>query len=232
MVESMAAGGELDRRSFLVCAGAQGLTLGISIPAGTERAHAANGPREITCWLLIAPDDAVTIRIARAEMGQGTLTGLALLVAEELECDWAKVRTEFVRPAENLRRHRIWGDMSTSASRSIATSQLYLRQAGAAAREMLIAAAAARWKVPAAECTARTSTITHAASGRTVTFGAVAADAADLTLPANVGLKDPDTWKLAGRPRRRLDVHDKVTAQPIYAIDVRLPGMLYATILQ
>ncbi len=230
----MSAGGELDRRSFLVGAGAAGggLALGIAVPSATEPARAADQPCEITCWVVIAPDDTVTIRIARAEMGQGALTGLAMLVAEELECDWAKVRTEFVRPAENLRRSRIWGDMSTGASRSIAASQLYLRQAGAVARAMLIAAAAARWYVPAAECTAQTSMITHAPSGRSVTFGAVAADAAKLALPASVALKDPSTWKLAGKPRRRLDVHDKVTAQPVYAIDVRLPGMLYAAILQ
>ena len=122
---------------------------------------------EITCWVVIAPDDTVTIRVARAEMGQGALTGLAMLVAEELECDWAKVRTEFVSPTENLRRNQIWGDTSTGASRSIASSQDYLRHAGATAREMLIAAAAARWRVPAAQCTARNSTITHRPSGRT-----------------------------------------------------------------
>ncbi len=229
----MSSGGELDRRSFLVGAAAAGggLALGIAIP-DAARAAGATSSAEINCWVVIAPDDTVTIRIARAEMGQGALTGLAMLVAEELECDWAKVRTEFVGPAANLRRDRIWGDMSTGASRSIATSQLYLRQGGAAAREMLIAAAAARWNVPTAECTARTSTITHTASGRSASFGALAADAAKLAPPANVTLKDPGTWKLAGKPRRRLDVHAKVTAQPVYAIDVRLPGMLYAAILQ
>jgi isoquinoline 1-oxidoreductase beta subunit len=131
---------------------------------------------------------------------------------------------------ENLRRGRIWGDMSTGASRSIATSQLYLRQAGAMAREMLIAAAAARWNVPASECVAQMSAITHGPSGRSVTFGAVAADAANVTPPADIKLKEPRQWKVAGKPRRRLDVRNKVTAQPIYAIDVRLPNMLYAAI--
>ena len=146
-------------------------------------ARAAGKPPEVTAWLVIRPDDAVVIRVARAEMGQGAQTGLAMLVAEELECDWAKVRTEFVAPDENLRRDRVWGDLSTGASRSIATSQLYLRQAGATAREMLIAAAAARWNVPASECFARISAITHRPSGRTLTFGAVAEDAAKLTPP-------------------------------------------------
>jgi isoquinoline 1-oxidoreductase beta subunit len=229
----MPAGGELDRRSFLVGAGAAGgLALGIAIPFDPEPARAAASALEITCWVTIAPDDTVTIRVARAEMGQGAVTGLAMLVAEELECDWTKVRTEFVSPEENFRRNRIWGDMSTGASRSIATSQNYLRRAGAAAREMLIAAAAARWKVPPAQCTARNGTITHQPSGRTLTFGAVADAAAKLDPPADVKVKAPGEWKLAGTPQRRLDVYDKVTAQPVYAIDVRLPDMLYAAIVQ
>jgi isoquinoline 1-oxidoreductase beta subunit len=229
----MTAGGEIDRRCFLVGAGAAGgLALGIVIPFGPEPAIAARGAGEINCWVAIAPDDTVTIRIARAEMGQGALTGLAMLVAEELECDWAKVRTEFVSATENFRRDRLWGDMSTGASRSIATSQHYLRQAGAAARQMLIAAAAARWNVPAAQCAARNGTITHGPSGRSASFGAVAGAAARLDPPTNVSVKAPGDWKLAGTPRRRLDVYDKITAQPVYAIDVRLPDMLYAAIVQ
>ena len=154
-----------------------------------------------------------------------------MLVAEELECDWAKVRTEFVSAGENFRRHRVYGDMSTGASRSIGSSQLYLRQAGATAREMLIGAAAARWGVPASECIARMSTVTHNPSGRTTTFAAVAVDAAKIEVE-DPPLKNPKHWKLLGTPRRRLDVLDKATAQPVYAIDVRLPGMLYAAIRQ
>ena len=152
------------------------------------------------------------------------MTGLAMLVAEELECDWSTVRTELVAPAENLRRRELWGDLSTGASRSIAFSQLALRQAGDMAREMLIGAAAARWDVPAAECVARLSAVTHEASERTLTFGAVAADAASIAPPADIRLKKPGEWKLAGKPTRRLDVRDKITGQPIYAIDVRLPA--------
>jgi isoquinoline 1-oxidoreductase beta subunit len=163
-------------------------------------------------------------------MGQGAQTGLAMLVAEELECDWSKVRTEFVTPQDNARRGRVWGDMSTGASRSIAASQLYLRQAGATAREMLVTAAAARWKVSPNECVAANSIITHEPTGRSVTFGAVAEDAAQVEPPGEVKLKEPGAWKLVGQPRRRLDVLDKVTARTVYAIDVRLPGMLYAAI--
>jgi isoquinoline 1-oxidoreductase subunit beta len=227
----MTGGSPLSRRAFLagVSAAGGGLTLALAIPF--RRAPAAADPPEITAWLTIQPDNSVVIRIAHAEMGQGAQTGLAMLVAEELECDWQKVRTEFVSPGENLRRHLVWGDTSTGASRSIGSSQLYLRQAGATAREMLIAAAAARWSVSASECGARMSTITHEPSGRSLTFAAVAEDAAKIAIE-DVQLKPPASWKLLGTPRGRLDVLDKATARPVYAIDVRLPGMLYAAIKQ
>ena len=226
--------GELNRRTFLVgvSAGGGGLALGFAIPAASgSPAPADPAGASVTCWVVISPDNTVTIRVAHAEMGQGALTGLAMLVAEELECDWATVKTEFVSATENLRL-QIWGDTSTGASRSIASSQAVLRRAGATAREMLIAAAAARWRVPIAECSAHASAITHRPSGRMLNFGAVAADAAKLEPPARVKVKPPSGWKLAGKPRRRLDVADKVTAKTVYAIDVRLPGMLYAAIAQ
>ena len=230
----MGADGELDRRSFLVRAAAtgSGLALGLALPAGPDRLRAAASaaPTEINCWVVIAPDDTVTIRVARSEMGQGIMTAVAMLVAEELECDWAKVGTEFVGPAENLRRSRVWGDMSTGASRSIVFSHLPLRRAGATAREMLIAAAAVRWNVPASQCAARNSVITHTPTGRTLTFGAVADEAARIEPPAHVALKDPQDWTLVGTPQRRLDLRDKVTGEPVFAIDVRLPGMLYAAV--
>jgi isoquinoline 1-oxidoreductase beta subunit len=227
----MPSGDPLSRRSFLagMSAVGGGLTLAFAIPFGTARAAET---AEITAWLLICPDNSVVVRVAHAEMGQGILTGLAMLVAEELECDWASVRTEFVSPSENLRRDQIWGDMSTGASRSIASSQLYLRQAGAMARQLLVAAAAARWKVPVEQCVAQSGAITHTPSGRSVSFGTVAEAAARIEPPAEVKLKDPSEWKLVGKPRRRLDVLAKVMAQPVYAIDVRLPDMLYAAIVQ
>jgi isoquinoline 1-oxidoreductase beta subunit len=228
------------RRSFLAGVSAAGgaLTLSFAIPFRPAQAfpvqaigaQAFEAPAEVNAWVVIHADDTVVIRVAHAEMGQGAQTGLAMLVAEELECDWANVRSEFVSATENFRRQQIWGDLATGASRSISSSQLCLRQAGATAREMLIAAAAARWNVPVAECAAANSTITHIPSGRTLTFGAVAADAATVKPPADVRLKDPADWKIAGKPLRRLDVRDKVTAEPIYAIDTRLPGMLYAAI--
>ena len=230
----MSSSGEIHRRSFLVGVGVAGggLALAFAIPRGTDLQHPPTRSAEINCWVTIAADDVVTIRTARAEMGQGAMTGLAMLVAEELECDWKKVRTRFVSPVENLRRGRVWGDLSTGASRSIASSQDYLRRAGATAREMLIAAAAARWGVPAAQCRAQNSKITHLPSGRTLRFGEVARDAVKLTPPENVALKDPAEWKLAGTPRNRLDVLDKVTGRPVFAIDVRLPDMLYAALVR
>ena len=182
--------------------------------------------------MVIQPDDTVIIRIAKSEMGQGAFTALAMLVAEELECDWSKVKAEFAPPHENRRRNRVWGNMSTGASRSVSTSQNDLRQAGAVARTMLVAAAAARWNVSTFECGAANSVITHHPSGRTVTFGNIAAAASEVAPPTQVKLKDPPAWKLIGTRQRRLEVPDKVSGKPIYAIDVRLPNMLYAAIAQ
>ena len=226
----MASGELLSRRSFLVGVSAVGGGLALSLAVPFKPVRTAEKTSEVTVWLLIGSDNSIVVRIAYAEMGQGAQTGLAMLVAEELECEWSKVRTEFASPQENVRRKNVWGDMSTGASRSIAYSQLHLRQAGATAREMLVAAAASRWNVPPSECFAARSVITHGQSGRSVTFGAVAEDAAKVPPPTEVKLKNPDQWKLVGTPQRRLDVRDKVTAKPVYAIDVRLPGMLYAAI--
>ena len=179
--------------------------------------------------MVIHPDDKVVIRIARSEMGQGTLTGLAQLVAEELECDWSKVTTEYPTPGENLRRNRVWRNFSTGGSRGIRESHEYVRQAGAAAREMLIAAAAADWKVAPSECSASNGVVKHS-SGKTMTYGQLAAAAAKLEPPKEVKLKDPKDWKVAGQPLKRLDTLPKLTGQMIYGIDVRLPNMLTAAV--
>jgi isoquinoline 1-oxidoreductase beta subunit len=229
----MSGAPRVDRRSFLVSVAVVGgsLALGFDIPFG-RRARASASEKEITAWVVIEPDDTVIIRVAKSEMGQGSFTALPMLVAEELECDWSRVKAEFAPPHENRRRDRIWGNMSTGASRSISASQNDLRRAGATAREMLIAAAAVRWNVPANECAATNGTITHRPSGRGISYGRIAADAAAVAPPAQVALKDPKDWKLIGTPQRRLEVADKVTGKPIYAIDVRLPNMLYAAIVQ
>jgi isoquinoline 1-oxidoreductase beta subunit len=230
----MVRGPDVNRRSFMVSSAAAGgaMVLGFHIPTASGVANSGDLAPELNAWIKIMPDDTVIVRIARAEMGQGIVTALAMLVAEELECDWAKVRPELVSPADNVRRGRLWGDMSTSASRSVNLSQQTMREAGASARQMLIAAAAARWNVPAAACRAAGSTITHRPSGRTVRFGELAQAAAAMPVPARVTLKDPKDWTVTGTPRRRFDVADKCAGRPIYAGDVRLPGMLYATIVQ
>jgi isoquinoline 1-oxidoreductase beta subunit len=165
-------------------------------------------------------------------MGQGSLTGLAQLVAEELECDWSKVTTDYPTPGQSVARKRAWGDFSTGGSRGIRASQDYVRKGGATARVMLIEAAANEWKVPASECTAANSVITHTPSGKTTTYGKVAEAAAKLTPPAEVKLKDPKDWKIIGKGVKRLDTADKTTGKMMYGIDVKLPGMLNAAIKQ
>ncbi len=218
----------LNRRGFLVsgAAVAGGFSLGFSVPF--EAAHAAE-VKEINAWVVIHPDDKVVIRIARSEMGQGTLTGLAQLVAEELECDWNKVTWEYPTPGENLKRNRVWKNFSTGGSRGIRESNQYVREGGAMAREMLIAAAAAEWKVPAGECKAANSVVSHA-SGKKLTYGALAAAAAQLEPPKEVKLKDPKDWTIAGKPLKRLDTVDKVTGKQLYGADIVLPNMLNATV--
>ncbi|KJC46854.1 aldehyde dehydrogenase [Bradyrhizobium sp. LTSP885] len=224
---------KLNRRAFVIgatTAGA-GLALGLDLPfGGPSVVRAADGSPEVNCWVVIRPDDTVVIRIARSEMGQGTLTGLAQLVAEELECDWSKVTTEFPTPGQSVARKRVWGDFSTGGSRGIRTSQDYVRKGGAAARMMLIQAAANDWKVPVSECKASSSVITHMPSGKTTTYGKVAEAAGKLEPPTDVKLKDPKDWTIAGKGLKRLDTSDKTTGKMVYGIDVKLPGMLNAAI--
>ena len=229
----------LSRRKFIVSsvAASGGLAVGMNLPfiANVQaQASAAAGGAEVNHWIVIRPDDSVVIRIARAEMGQGTHTGLAQLVAEELECDWKKVSIEPITAGQNLARKRVWGDMSTGGSRGIRTSQSYLLQSGAAARQMLLQSAADEWKVPAGELTVSDGVIRHAASNRSTTYGKVAASASKLTPPdlKSVKLKDPRQWKVAGKPVKRLDTAQKLNGSQMYAIDMKLPGMLNAAIQQ
>jgi isoquinoline 1-oxidoreductase beta subunit len=221
----------LSRRHFIVgsAAAASGLALGFHVPS-SKMALAQDIPPEVNAWVVIKPDDTVVVRIARSEMGQGTLTGLAQLVAEELDCDWSKVTTEYPTPGMSLVRDRVWGDFSTTGSRGIRESQDYVRKGGATARAMLIEAAARQWNVPASECMASKSIISHIPSGRSTSYGKVAEAAGKLTPPADVPLKDPKDWIIAGKPLLRLDTADKLTGKQIYGIDVTLPGMVNAAI--
>jgi len=221
----------ISRRDFLIgtAAAGAGLSLGLCLPLGGD-AMAAEAPREVNAWVLIEPDDTVIIRIARSEMGQGTLTGLAQLVAEELECDWSRVRTEYPTPGQSLARNRVWGSFSTGGSQGIRGSHQYVREGGAVARALLVEAAAEAWGVPVEECSAAASVITHVPSGRSTTYGTVAAAAAQLVPPLTVELKDPKDWKIAGRPLPRLDTLEKLTGGQVFGADLRLPGMLNAAI--
>lgn len=224
---------QFNRRAFVVGTAAvgAGLAIGFDLPIGGPTVvRAADGSPEVNAWVVIRPDETVVVRIARSEMGQGTLTGLAQLVAEELECDWEKVTTEYPTPGQSVARKRVWGDFSTGGSRGIRSSQDYVRKGGAAARMMLVQAAANEWAAPASECTVSKGVITHAPSGRTTTFGKVAEAAAKLQPPADIKLKDPKDWTIAGKGLKRLDTVDKTTGKMLYGSDIVLPGMLNAAI--
>lgn len=229
----------VSRRDFLIQSSAvgAGFSLGLFLPLSSRSAFAAGGvvptgpdASEVNAWVEIQTDDTVVIRIARSEMGQGTLTGLAQLVAEELECDWSKVTTEYPTPGENLARDKVWRSFSTGGSQGIRGSHDYVRKGGAVARHMLIQAAAEQWDVPMAECTVASSVITHQPSGRTTTYGKVAALAAELFPPEHIELKDPKDWKLIGQPVKRLDTVDKLNGKQVFGADLQLEGMLNAAI--
>jgi isoquinoline 1-oxidoreductase beta subunit len=222
------------RRTFLKQSAALSgaFVLGLqAATSGTAIAAETSGAPEVTHWIVIQPDDTVIIRIARSELGQGSFTGLAQLVAEELECDWNKVKPEYADVNMHMRRNRIFKDMSTGGSRGIRDSHEYVRQGGAAAREMLIAAAAQQWNVPASECSASKGVVTHP-SGKTARYGELAGLAATLPVPTAPRLKDPKNWKLIGTSPARFDIPAKVNGSQVYAADIRLPGMLHASILQ
>ena len=226
----------ISRREFLIrttTIGA-GFSLGMYLPLGSQAMAAGDSADtetpEVNAWVVIEPDDTVIIRIARSEMGQGTLTGLAQMVAEELECDWSKVKTEYPTPGQNLARDRVWGSFSTGGSQGIRGSHQYVRKGGALAREMLREAAAEEWGVDIKECTVAASVITHVPTGRTTTYGKVAAVAAELFPPEQIELKDPKDWKLIGQPVKRLDTVDKLTGKQVFGADLVLPGMLNAAI--
>ncbi len=223
----------VSRRKFIVGSAAVaggGLALGFDVPLGA--AQGQNAGNELGIWVVVRPNNDCVIRIARSEMGQGTITGLAQLVAEELECDWQRVKTEGLLPGQNLARKRAWGNMSTGGSQGIRQSQDYVRRGGAVARMMLLQAAANEWGVPVGELTVSKGTISHAASKRQTTYGRVAAAAVKLTPPdpKSIKLKDPKSWTIAGKPLKRLDTAAKLNGSLVYAIDLKLPGMLNAAI--
>lgn len=227
----------VSRRRFIVGSTAAGLSIGVlgacssETPEPPKQDYSQLPPNpEVNAWVHIHHDDTVTVRIARSEMGQGTSTGLAQLVAEELDCDWEKVKMEFPTPGENLKRNRVWKDFSTGGSRGLRGSQQYVREGGAAARQMLIGAAAAKWEVPAEDCTTDKGRIFHKASGNEINYGAVADAANEIEPPAQVTLKDQKDWTIIGQPKKRLDTADKLTGKLKYGQDIKLDGMVMASV--
>ena len=218
----------LSRRGFIVGSAVAGsFGLGFNIASGQSSPSA---PDEVNAWIVIRPDETVVLRMAKSEMGQGSLTGLAQLVVEELECDWSRVTTEYALPARNIARGDVWGDLSTGGSGSIRETHQEMRLAGATARHMLIAAAAQSWGVASSQCSVSRGEISRQASNRRTTFGKVAKLAATMAVPENVKLKEPGEWQLIGTSVRRLDTADKLTGKQVFGVDFTLPGMLNATV--
>lgn len=222
------------RRHFLLSTAAVsgGFALGFSLPSGKARAAASEDNTRVNIWVEIAADDTVTVRYARSEMGQGSFTSAPQLVADELDANWDQVRVAYVDVNEHIRMNAAWGSMQTVGSQTIRNSQSYLREAGATARAMLVAAAAQQWNVPAAEITVSNGIVAHAASGRQSGFGALAALAATQPVPEQVTLKDPANWHIIGKSMPRLDIPASVDGSQIYGVDVTLPGMVYAAVAQ
>jgi isoquinoline 1-oxidoreductase beta subunit len=224
------------RREFLKVSAAVGggLAVGFHVPAFAAPAAADASQTltpEVNAWVLVQPNEQVIIRYARSEMGQGSMTSAAQLVAEELGCDWKKVRVAYADTNAQVRRKRVWGDMASVGSRTIRNSQEYLRKGGAQAREMLVAAAAQQWKVDPDKCKVANGVISGP-GGKKTTFGKVASAAAKVTPPENPKLKDPKDWTIAGKPIPRVDIPEIVTAKIRYGIDAQLPGMVYAAVAQ
>ncbi|HET6719407.1 MAG TPA: molybdopterin cofactor-binding domain-containing protein, partial [Rhodocyclaceae bacterium] len=232
----------LSRRQFLQ--GSAGLTLGFCLPAAVGPAFAAEaGPGkagaglaapvtfEPNAFLRIGTDNSVTVISKHLEMGQGTYTGLATILADELDADWNTVRVEGA-PADATRYNNLfWGPaQGTGGSTAMANSWEQMRKAGAAGRAMLVSAAAKRWNVKPAEITVRDGVVSHAASRRKLDFGALALDAAKETVPAEPKLKDPKDFRLIGKTAKRKDSAAKTDGSARFTQDVFLPGMLVAVV--
>ena len=222
----------LDRRSFLATAAATavGLRLGFTLPTKAHSATAEHsGSEAINAWLRIAPDGAVTIVVPVSEMGQGVLTALPMIVAEELECNWKDVRAE-TAPASPVYANPEGGVQFTGGSTSVTAFFDSLRRVGAAAREMLRQAAAERWNVAPDECEAINGRIVHKASGETADYGDLADAASRREPPRSVELKRRSEWRLIGTSPHRLDTPAKVRGGAVYGIDVEVNGMLVGTV--
>jgi len=229
----------INRRHFVIASvsAAGGLAISVAFPGladaasiGVQAWGPETAPNEVNAFLAIDPDGSILIRSPHQEMGQGAITALPMIVAEELECDWSKVKVEYASPARNLREKNVYGEMTTVGSRGVRTSWQMLLQAGASARERLITAAAHRWNVPASECEAANSKVTHKATGRSFDYGALAADAGRISLDKEPAIRTPDQFKLIGKKIARLDTPLKINGSAKFAIDTQVPGMVYAAV--
>jgi isoquinoline 1-oxidoreductase subunit beta len=241
-MDTSRAASTLTRRHFIVTAAtaAGGLMIGIGAAPGPARAAIVMAhpwddddgydEHDIDAWIAIDPDDSILIRYQRSEMGQGSMTALPMIVTEELQCDWSKVRIEYASPQRNIRENKVYGDMFSHGSMSVRQSQKRMQQVGASARERLVAAAAARWNVPTSECAAASSVVTHGTSGRTLRYGELAADAAKITLAEEPAIKTPDKFTFIGKPMPRIDVIHKIDGSAKFGIDAQVPGMVFAAI--
>ncbi|MBM2812742.1 MAG: xanthine dehydrogenase family protein molybdopterin-binding subunit [Chloroflexi bacterium] len=269
---------DMNRREFLSATASVGgaMVLGFWLPPESAHAQAAVSADkavrpepwyrdavvpEINAWLTVGPDDTVTIRVAQVDLGTGVMTTNAMIVAEELQCDWSKVRSEYASanrdaiekapewtlkvpgngahdpaggglPTELTNETGVYRRMGVGSSGNVREGRFYMQYAGAEARERLLLAAANEWRVPVSELVAKDSVITHAKTKRKTTYGALAAKAAQTPLPdpSKIKIKPPDQWKLMGTEQKNRDVPVKVTGAAKYAIDIRLPGMLYAAV--
>src|ERR1700690_116164 len=229
------------RRYFILTAAsaAGGLIVGIAV--APDSAHAATiskqpwgdndrAPHEIDAWIAVDPDDSILIRYQRSEMGQGSMTALPMIITEELQCDWSKVRIEYASANRSVREKRIYGDMFSHGSMSVRQSQKMMQQVGASARERIVAAAAARWHVAASECVAAQSVVTHRPSGRTLRYGQLAAEAAKLKLVAEPAIKTPAQFTFIPRSIPRVDLVHKTDGSAKFGMDAQVPDMVFAAI--
>ncbi len=189
-----------------------------------------HAPHEIDAWIAIDPDDSILIRYQRSEMGQGSMTALPMIITEELQCDWSKVRIEYASSTRTVRENRVYGDMFSHGSMSVRQSQKKMQQVGASARERLIAAAAARWHVAASECVAAQSVVTHRPSGRTLRYGELAAEAAKVKLAKEPAIKTPAQFTFLPRRIPRVDLVHKTNGSAKFGMDAQVPDMVFAAI--
>jgi isoquinoline 1-oxidoreductase subunit beta len=232
----------LSRRQFIITSltATGGFALGIATPGAADAAtlsttpwgdETLSRPGEISAWIVIEPDDTVIIRYCRAEMGQGSFTALPMIITEELECDWAKVKPEYASANRNLRENKVYGTLGTGGSRAVRENRVMLQQAGASARERLIAAAARRWGVAPSACFAEMSKVTHRPSGRTLRYGELAEEASQIKLDKEPDIKTPDQYKLIGKSMPRIDVPLKINGSAVYGIDIKVPDAVQAAIV-